>query len=102
MAVDLGHLFRFGRSLLQVCAVEDKGRSVSEAKDIALDMEQLAVSDIWKYGGNRLVEELAMQHRADEIRVSLMEVDAVVLESLLGISRQLLPMVYVVEACEKE
>ena len=91
-----------GRSLLQGKHVEDKGRSLSEAIDIADDGEQPAVSDIWKNGGNGLIEELAMQHRADEIRVSLMEVDAVVLESLLGISRQLLPMVYVVEACEKE
>ena len=77
---------------------------MSEAKDIADDREQhvVVVSDVWKYGGNRLIEELAMQGRADEIWVSLTLVDAVPLESLFGISRQQLPMGLEVEAFEKE
>ena len=91
-----------GRSLLQGKTVEDKGRSLSEAIDIADDGEQPAVSDIWKNGGNGLIEELAMQHRADEIRVSLTKVDAVSQERFLGKSRQRLLMGLEVEALEKE
>ena len=91
-----------GRSRLQCFAVEDKGRSLSEAIDIADDGEQPAVSDIWKNGGNGLIEELAMQHSANEIWVSQTEVDAVFQERLLGKSRQRLLMGLEVEALEKE
>ena len=91
-----------GRSLLQGKTVEDKGRSLSEAIDIADDGEQPAVSDIWKNGWNGLIEELAMQHRANEIWVSQMVVDAVSQERSLGKSRQRLLMGLVVEALEIE